>query len=539
MPASLGGSSLVRAYLSGSGVPFFSGHPASLEAYRTKLAEVRGRFGLAERARVARAVRPASPDAEARLRRFVEEGGAVVTTGQQAGFLTGPLYTVYKACTAIRLAEALEAALGVVVLPVFWTASEDHDWEEVNHAHLSDRAGHLHRVELPGGDPLPLPMSDRTLGTEVESTLDDVRQVLLGYEDTSTLVKRILANWSPGISVARAFSGSMLELFSGTALCVTEASDPTIKAATAGVLRRSLERALYEEARLKERVDALRAAGHREQVPILDGATNVFHHGDEGRVRLYRRGEDFGVLGRREAYPREKLLTQLISEPERFSPNVLLRPVVESAFFPTLAYVGGPAEVSYFAQLGVLFEERGMEPPVVVPRFSATLMEEWVGEGMAELGLSLEELRRPRHELVQAIVRRAVPREIAARLEALGERVAGGYRELIEAAEPLDATLVGALASLRNESLARVGRSERKILRAVQRRERPRIELLDRVRDQVYPEEAPQERVLNVLPFLAAGGRGLVERILAAIRIDFAEEGAAAAGGPVDGAASA
>ncbi|HEV2130704.1 MAG TPA: bacillithiol biosynthesis BshC, partial [Longimicrobiaceae bacterium] len=171
-PSELRGGRLVRDYLAGSAAlePFFAGSPFALADYRAKWQELQRRFGRRERDGAASALRPTSSRAAERLRRFVEEGGAVITTGQQAGLFTGPLYTIYKILSAVRLAEALEAELGILVLPVFWSASEDHDWEEVNHTYVVGSDDELRRLATSSSDPRPLPMSERLLGSSVEST---------------------------------------------------------------------------------------------------------------------------------------------------------------------------------------------------------------------------------------------------------------------------------------------------------------------------------------------------------------------------------
>ena len=176
----LRGSRLVDDYRAGvhGAARFFSGQPDDPGAYRDKLDEVNRRFGRAERERAAAAVRPTSAGAAARLERFVREGGAMVTTGQQAGLFTGPLYTIHKILTAIRLAEALEQALGTVVLPVFWSGSDDHDFAEVNHADVVDGAGKLHRIAISPTDPRPLPMSEMRLGEDIISASGELREVV-------------------------------------------------------------------------------------------------------------------------------------------------------------------------------------------------------------------------------------------------------------------------------------------------------------------------------------------------------------------------
>jgi bacillithiol synthase len=443
----------------------------------------------------------------------------VVTTGQQAGFLTGPLYTIHKAITLVRLSESLERALGVPVLPVFWTASDDHDWAEVNHAFLGTRSG-IRQVELPSGDPRALPMSQRRLEAEVENTLADARQVLTVDGDTQPHITSILGHYRPGRTVAEAFTDSMASLLSGFDILLTDAADPVVKRAAVPVLRQALEEAPRHEVLLRQRGRELRAAGFGEQVAVLDGATNVFFAGGGERERLYRRGEGFVTAGRGRSWSGAELVRMLESEPALFSPNVLLRPVVESEVFPTLAYVAGPGEIAYYGQLGVLYTEFGMDAPVIYPRFAATLVEEWVWKELRLLGLDVEEIERPRDELVETVARRALPDGVAARLEDLGDAIAAGYRELIEEAEQIEVTLQGSLGRLRNESLSRVGRAERKIIRALKSRESETIARLDRVRDSIYPLDQPQERVLNVLPLLSAEPE-LLKAVYSAIEIDF------------------
>jgi bacillithiol synthase len=350
VPRTLGGPALSRAYLAGEASAFFACSPASIGDFQQKLTETQRRFDRAGRARAAEALRPSSARARERLDRFVREGGAVVTTGQQAGFLTGPLYTIHKAITLVRLSESLERALGVPVLPVFWTASDDHDWAEVNHAFLGTRSG-IRQVELPSGDPRALPMSQRRLEAEVENTLADARQVLTVDGDTQPHITSILGHYRPGRTVAEAFTDSMASLLSGFDILLTDAADPVVKRAAVPVLRQALEEAPRHEVLLRQRGRELRAAGFGEQVAVLDGATNVFFAGGGERERLYRRGEGFVTAGRGRSWSGAELVRMLESEPALFSPNVLLRPVVESEVFPTLAYVAGPGEIAYYGQL--------------------------------------------------------------------------------------------------------------------------------------------------------------------------------------------
>lgn len=528
----LAGPALLRDYLAGEGKArdFYRGAPFTLDSYASKWEEVRRRFGREERERAAFALRPTSPRSQERLQRFVREGGAVVTTGQQAGLLTGPLYTVHKALSVARLAETLERELGVLVLPVFWTASEDHDWAEVNHAFLFEDDHALRRLELRSTDPTPLPMSHRELGSGINQFVDQVGEAVRAQPFADDVLEWIRGAYRPERSVADAFSRMLAELLAPFDVLLTDAADPHLKQASAPVLRRALEEAGAHSGLLRERTARLEAAGYHAQVAVLEEATNVFRFGSAGRERVDRHPDGFVLHETRRVVPAEELLAELDAEPGRFSPNVLLRPVVESAVFPTLAYVGGPAEVSYFAQLNALFPEFGIEPPVAFPRLSVTLVEPAVRRVLDRLGLEEADLARPRHELATRLARDAMPAEVRESLEALGRSVADGYRKLIEEASAIDPTLGGALGSLRNESLARLAQSERRIVQRLKDREAETLAQMDRARARLRPGGEPQERVLNVVPFLARYGPELLRSIFEEMRIPLAGAGIARAG---------
>jgi bacillithiol biosynthesis cysteine-adding enzyme BshC len=505
---------------------FFSGHPADLGAFRDKLDEVRRRFGRAERERAAAAVRPTSPGAAARLARFVEEGGAMVTTGQQAGLFTGPLYTIHKILTAIRLAESLEEALGIVVLPVFWSASEDHDFAEANHAWTVDGAGKLHRLAVAATDPRPLPMSEMRLGEDVNAASGELRELLSSHGRTDADFTRFLDAYRPGETVAGAFRTMVERLFAGFDLLVTEASDPHVKQGSAAVLRGAVEDAAEHERLLRERTEEMEAAGYTAPVTVMPDAANVFFHGPAGRERLARSGDSWVVAEARMRFATEEIAARMREEPAAFSPNVFLRPVVESAVFPTLAYVGGPAETAYFAQIGPLFRAYGIRPPVAYPRLSVRLVPEEAAEKKRALALTEEELRLPEHELLSAVARRRLPAAVNERLHALRAGLVEGFGALMDAGAGIDGNLDLALGARRNRALLEVADAERKILAHFKKADPGITRDLPFVRSHLAPQGTPQERLLNVFPYLALRPtllRDIAERMEIGFRVESAE----------------
>ena len=516
----LGGARLVQDYLAGRGAAgsFFHGPPGSIEIYRRKLGELQERFGPEARAGAAAALRPTSERAAERLTRFVEQGGFVVTTGQQTGLFTGPLYTIHKIAGAIALAEALEAALGALVLPVFWSASEDHDWEEVNHAWIADSRGRLRRLELAAEDARPIPMSERKIGTGIDCALDEVSQVLDSQEFTGPYLALLRDAYRPSRSMAKGFRAAAESIFSGFDLLTTDAADPALKLASAPVLEQALDTAAAQEATVRETSEALIEAGYHAQVSVIPRAANVFLHTREGRERLRRTPEGWRTRGSRKVWSLAELRAVLEAHPDQLSPNVLLRPIVESAVFPVLAYVAGPGEISYFAQISRLFGQYGMGPPVVYPRPSVTVIPEGVQIALHRLGLTEADLAAPESELSGVIARHAIPPELAASVEALRTSTAEGFRQLLEAIPDSDDPVERSIGALRNRTLSSLREVEHKLLTHAKRREAAMLEQVAAVRNVLRPLGQPQERVLNVIPFLAEYGPSLLDRIVGAAR---------------------
>ena len=515
------GSRLIDDYL--AGVPaisaFYAGHPLDGAAYRAKLAEVQGRFDRAARERAAAALRPTSAGAAERLRRFVEEGGAVVTTGQQAGLFTGPLYTVHKILSAIRLAAALEAELGVVVLPVFWVASEDHDFAEVNHAWAVDAAGELRPFSVTATDGRPIPMSEMRLGTDVETAFEGFAKTVGINADAHTLLATVRAAYQPGRTVAEGFADAIVELFSGFDLLVVDAADPALKTASAEILLAEAAHAGEHERLVSEQTAALEAAGYSSQVTVAEGASNLFIHGTAGRERLQRDGDGFHAPEMRRRFTHAELAELLRADPRALSPNVFLRPVVESAVFPTLAYVGGPAETAYFAQIRPLFEVFGIRMPLVFPRFSAVITPEEADGARAELAITDAELRLPEHELLERLARRRIPPPVAEALTALRESLVSGFGAVIGAAHEVDANLDLAIGARRNRALLEAAAAERKIIRHV-KRNAPVLRRGSRLaRNHLRPRGEPQERVLTIFQYLARQPT-LLHDLAAAIHVE-------------------
>ncbi|HSJ26512.1 MAG TPA: bacillithiol biosynthesis cysteine-adding enzyme BshC [Longimicrobiales bacterium] len=514
-----GGGPLVRDYLAGAQAlaPFYSGHPGDLAAYRRKATEVDARLDGVARAQVAAAIVPLG-DAAQHLSRILAGDGYFVTTGQQPALFGGPLYTLYKVLGSIRLAEVLERQLGRPVLALFWIGADDHDWAEANHASLLDSQHYVHRLTV-RGDPKapPIPLSERTWGPGVDSVVDEFVSLLPPSEFRDDVVAHVRAAYTPGSTVAASFTATMELLLRGRRVAMVSSAHPAVRQTAAPVLLREVEGAAAHAAALHRQTARLEAAGYAPQVQLADEASNIMLLGPDGRDRIMRDGDGWRTRRERHGLPGEKLQQMIGAEPDRFSPNVLLRPVVESAVFPTVAYVAGPGELSYFAQLGCLFEAHGILQPVVVARPSVTLVDAKMRRLLGRIGLEPEGVRRPYQELLTEVVRREIPPAAGNALERIRRVLHESYGELMELTAEIDPTLRGPLTAARNWSTVRANEAEKRIVRHMKRRNAILVEQVRKVSASLHPDGAPQERVLSPLPLLARHGPELVAAVEAAL----------------------
>jgi bacillithiol synthase len=513
----LSGHPLVDDYLAQDPriLDFFPGSPFDPEAYAARKEAIAGRFDDEHRRAMAEAVRPLSREAADRLDAVRAGDGFFVTTGQQPGLFGGPLYSIYKALSAIALAAALEKVVDAPVLPLFWVASDDHDWAEANHVHLLDTGNSLVRLTLEGGAEPPRSMGRRRLGGTVESTLNELSQALPPSEFAPILLERLRRAWSPDRTVAAAFMETLAGLLDGLPVGLVDGQSPVVRRLALPVVRAELSDPEASEAALRGRTEALETAGYGVQVPILEGASNVFLEDDEGgRERLIRSGDGWLLRSSGRPLGAGEVEGMLAREPDRFSANVVLRPVVESAVFPTLAYVGGPGEIRYLAQTAGLFERHGVPMPVVYPRWSVTLVESKVGKVLEKFGLEASAFHRPVAELIAERVREEVPEEVTEEVSRLRSRIGEGYAALLDAARVVDATLKGPINGARNEAFRGLAEVEKKIRHHVKLAGEVELEQIEKAAVNLAPLGKPQERVLNVHQYLARYGDELIPSIL-------------------------
>lgn len=522
----LPGPALVRDYYKGAPelAPFFAGFPWDQAAWQRTANSVRGYFDAEKLRAMTAAIRANSDNARAKLQRIANGEGFFVQTGQQAGLFGGPLYTVYKIITAIRLANALEKQLGVPIAPLFWIAGDDHDFAEVNHAYVLTRENALQRLQLPDEGGAPASMKRRLLGRQISAVIAELQALLPETEFASELIDILNRAYTPKNNVADAFGTLIAFLFDRFDLLITSSADPHLKQLAAPLIQYELEHAEAHEDAVNGQTQKLVSRGYHEQVPVRSDAANVSYEDENGRDRLMRWGSDWELSRSKQRFSSDEIGQLLAHQPQRFSANVLLRPVVASAVFPTLAYVGGPAEISYFAQIGCLFAAHGVPMPLVVPRAAVEVVEYKVQKVLKKFGLTPADVHVPFDQLATQIVRRDVPHDVTNAIEQLSDQLDAGYAKLIAGAVEIDPTLEGPLESARNASHKKLHDVDRKIVRHLKKRNAIELEQLQRASTNLFPLGEPQERVLSLVTYYARYGGDFLDAVANEIVFDFAEQ---------------
>ncbi len=416
----------------------------------------------------------------------------VVTTGQQPGLFTGPLYTVYKALSAIALARRLERERRVPVVPVFWVAGDDHDFAEANHTWFLNAAGELVQIVLRerAADAPLVPVAREPCGPEIAAALAQLREGTPDTEFKAAVIEWLERSYRAEATLADAFAGALDALLGPRGLVVLRAYATSAKRAAAPWVLKGLDHTLP------------------------DGYTPVLLEARQGRDRLQRDGDAFVTRRSGERFTRAELERLAVEAPDRLSPNVLLRPVVEAALLPTVAYAAGPAELQYLQDAAPLYGALGVTRQPPVPRWSGVIVEGRVEKLMERHGIDLAAFDGKPGELEARLVRHDLPPEAVATLVSLRYGIEQQYGRLLESVVKIDPTLERTVESARNAALAGAQTIEKKLVASLKRLEgETLVRQIARARAAVYPAGQPQERVLTIASFLIRYGPDLVNAL--------------------------
>lgn len=446
----------------------------------------------------------AGPKSLANIERLRQGAGAFLT-GQQVALFTGPLFTLLKAATVIQRARVANA------VPIFWLASEDHDFAEADHVTLPSRhALHTLRVHL---DPTPQgqPVGGLRLGPGILTLLDRAAELIGGTPEFDLLA----SSYTPDATFASAFARFLSAAFADFGLVVIDASTRAFHALGAPVLRHALENAEELEAALHQRDKLLAERGYHSQVLVAPGSSLLFLLDEATGARTPLRRKNGIWLAGKAQYSTADLLAILDSAPERLSPNALLRPVFQDYLLPTLATVGGPAEIAYFAQSQVLFDAILGRTTPVLPRLSATLIEPAVAQILARHELTLSDILQAHpDELAHRLGARSMPAEGKRHLAATGNALNAELETLLAWAESLDPSLGRAAHVSASKMRYQMNRLRRLAANYQLQREAGIRRHVDTLCFNLFPDRHPQERTVGGVAYLARYGAALLSTLV-------------------------
>lgn len=446
----------------------------------------------------------AGPRTMANIERLREGAGAFVT-GQQVALFTGPLFTLLKAATVIQRARAADA------VPIFWLASEDHDFAEADHVTLPSRHA-LHTLRVHVDPPLQgQPVGGLCLGQGIQTILDRAAELIGGTPEFDLLT----ACYKPDATFASAFARFLAAAFAEFGLIVVDASTRAFHALGAPVLRHGLEHAEELETALHERDKLLAEHGYHSQVLVAPGSSLLFLLDEGTGARTALRRKNGSWFAGKAQFSTAELLAILDAAPERLSPNALLRPVFQDFLLPTLATVGGPAEIAYFAQSQVLFDAILGRATPVLPRLSATLIEPAIAQVMARHELTLVDILQTHpDELAHRLGARSIPLKGKRHLSTTGNALNDELDGLLAWAESLDPSLGRAAQVSASKMRYQMNRLRRLSANYQLQREGSIRRHVDTLCFNLFPDRHPQERTIGGVAYLARYGSGLLTTLV-------------------------
>ena len=483
---------------------FFTGDPADTAAWRDAIARTqrhaRQRDAVTDVVQAQQARRGAPPAAAEAAARLRDAHTVAVVTGQQAGLFGGPMFTLLKALTAMRLAARVTADHGVPAVAIFWIDAEDHDWDEVRSVGVLDAEMNLAELTLPhipgAGNG---PVARVRLDAPAAAVVDQLAALLPPTEFTPALLDDLRAAYQPGTGMAEAFGRWMETVLGPHGLVVFDSSDSAAKPLASALFAREIEDAGATSRLASVAGSALVEKGDHAQVTPLPDQTALFHVD--------------GVRTNISVADARAHLERVRTEPGEFSPNVLLRPLVQDTLFPTVCYVAGPNELAYLAQLRPVYSAFGVPMPLMCQRATATILDANALRFLTKHNLAIESLRAQDEALLNQLLESQIPPGVTAAMDDAVRAVAERMDAVARAAAELDATLEGAARSAASRMQDDLKKLHGKIIQAAKRKDETLRRQFHHAQAQAFPGGHPQERALGFVYFLNKFGPRLIDQL--------------------------
>lgn len=504
-------NSIRDAYVLGAEtiLPFLGGHPAQLWETPPATAELDARLAE-EIADFNVAMGANRPDLTGPM--------AVISTGHQPTLFTGPLYTVYKAITAIQAAKRIEEQHGIRCVPLFWIAGDDHDFEEASSVYVLTKKNEPHVLRYAPEYTEGRPLDTIHLDASLEALAEEMAAIVPGSEFRDDVLNELLDSLKHANSMTEWMARLLAKLFRNTPLVLFVPSLPRARELAADIMRQEIEQPNESARRVNAGGAALEELGFTAQVVKGDADCNFFL--DVNGLREKVTCEDGTFIAAGDRYSHDELIAELDSNPARFSPNVILRCIVQQHIFPTAAYIAGPGEIAYWAQLATVFQQFDLPMPVVYPRSSAVLTTIKLNKLLKKYGLTPGQLSQDPEQLVEQALAAESKNPVMDALAKTRTSVEQSLVELSAATAKLAPNATDAADRLADRTRSEFNRMERALLRSDDQKVATVRQQIERLCNALAPMRKPQERMFTVFSFLFEQGWDFIPRLLQELNLD-------------------
>lgn len=448
------------------------------------------------------------------------QGAKVVVGGQQAGLWTGPLLVVHKAVSVIQAALSASEQLNEKVVPVFWIAGEDHDWDEVNHTYIVSSEQQLKKLSITRDASLKTSVSKTLINEEQwQTALEELAQQLPGSEFKEQLIGELQQMALQSKSLSDFFAAMLSKLFAQYGLVLIDSDDPQVRAIEQKMFAQLLEHNDELEQAYHQAAKTVQELGYSLQADVTANSANLFLFVEESqndRVLLYKENGSYRDRKGQYRWSKEQLEEMLQSKPQAFSNNVLTRPIMQDYLFPVLATVLGPGEISYWGLTKQAFEVLGMEMPIIVPRMSYTLVEGIITKNMDKYELSFADVMDHFQDRKQQWLHDQDELHVADQFQQAKQQFEELYMPLIKLAGSIQSGLAKLGDTNMNKILEQMSYMEAKTVDAQQKQFEAAIRQLDRIELSLKPNGKPQERVISMISYWNRYDKSWLDALFAA-----------------------
>ena len=512
--------------------PFFEGSPLDSDAWRRAI-ETRQANPVnhpqVKAAVIEQLTSRGAPDAAlAAAENFSNPASVAIVAGQQAGLFGGPLFTLLKGLTAIAVAREVSVKYEVPAVPVFWVHAEDHDLEEISNCSVLTSDFEFKTITLPHDSSSSQPASAVRLNDSIVSTLNRLRELLPNTEFSNSVFSQLSNAYKPGRGIVEAFALWMDTLLGPHGLVVFDASDTAVKSIARPLFQQELN-TVGETARLAtESGSHLIAKGYHAQVTPAQNSTGLFYLSDSRQAIRLTADERtperaFEIDG--EILSLQQLNVQLANDPDAFSPNVLLRPIVQDKIFPTIATIAGPSELAYLGQLRQVYNHFDVPMPIIYPRASATIVDQGTLRFMKRYDVRFEMLQAQDDGVLNRLLSNLLPDEVTKAIEETKQAMTDHLAAVSAGVGKVDPTLVGAVETTKERMDRDLKKLGSKIIQAAKRRDETVQRQFRRSRSQTFPNGDPQERAVNCIYFLNRYGLQMVDHVIEQLPLKIGQHG--------------